>query len=153
MIGEPLICCASGVPHAQITQKQREKITSGGINKTLRVEKIVKSALQTGSPPKACWWRSPAKLQVQTPAVFSRSHLAVGSDSIKARTHAAVWNAINAHTNAHLLLLLCVLSCLSFYLCSHTQLCENWAEQRSGERLTVPMKESDEGAAVKYTRR
>lgn len=46
-------------------------------------------------------------------------------------------------------------SCLSFYLCSRTQLWENRAGERvgGGGELEAAMKDSDEGAVVQYTRR
>lgn len=83
--------------------------------------------------------------------VFIRPSLTARLCGIKARTRAAVWSAINVHGTAHLLLPrhACILF-MSLYLPrTHVQLCKNRVGSREG--LAAVMKDSDEGAVVKYT--
>lgn len=135
MIRELLICSALGVPHAPSTQKQRKKmplevsIKHSGCRKQAslpsRQDPLLKHA--GGGAQRS----SKFKHQPSSFALILQP-----AQTIKARTHAAVWNAINAHTNAHLLLLVCVLSSLSFYLCSSRQVCKDWAERAEEQRET-----------------
>lgn len=137
--------------HIVLTQTDREA-ASGGIEKHSGPTKYSRLSSRQNLLPKladrGAQWTSSFKRR----AVFIRLSLTARSYCIKARTHAAVWSAINVHGDAQLLLLTHTLGfslCLSIFLAHAYSFART--ERGAEKGLAAVMKDSDEGMVVKYT--